>query len=247
MSSIGKIMKMGRMFPDDDRLLIAPHEGLRPERRWVDVAKAIIKGGADVLLTRPGILMIHHKAVAGKIPIMLNVPLEPDFVDVAVKMDAAAVKWQFFGPLDMLPWADVHRFGMKCEEKQMPFLCEPVPMDKTRAEGGKNITDPDILLRASLTAVAQGADIIKTSFSGTPESYKKVTSRCPVPLVVLGGPLVSDKECLEYMKGSMDGGAAGGAIGRNVTTNKDPEKMVRALQKIIHDDASVDEALKELK
>jgi DhnA family fructose-bisphosphate aldolase class Ia len=246
MSSIGKKMRMGRMFPDDDRILISPHEGLRPGRRWVDVAKQIIKGGADVLLTRPGILMHHHEAVAGKIPIMLNVPLEPDFVDLAVKMDAAAVKWQFFGPLNKLPWADVHRFSMKCEEEQMAFLCEPVPMDKPRAEGGKNITDPDILLRASLTGVAHGADIIKTSFSGTPESYKKVTSRCPVPVVVLGGPLVPDKECLEYVRGSMDGGAAGGAIGRNITTNKSPKKMVRAIQKIIHDDASVEEAMREL-
>jgi len=35
-------------------------------------------------------------------------------------------------------------------------------------------------------------------------------------------------------------------FGRNVTTHPNPEKMVRALQKIIHDDVSIEEAKKEL-
>jgi fructose-bisphosphate aldolase/2-amino-3,7-dideoxy-D-threo-hept-6-ulosonate synthase len=247
MTSIGKVMKMGRLFPDDDRLLITPHEGLRPDRRWVDVAKAVIKGGTDAILTTPGILMRHHEAVAGKVPFLLQTPLDPKYVDIAVSMDAVAVKWQYFGPIQNLPWWDVNRFAMECEEAGMPFLCEPVPMDKPRNEGGKNIDDPDVILGAALRGVANGADIIKCNYSGTPESFKKVTSRCPVPVVVLGGPLVPDKQCLEWVKGSVDGGAVGGAIGRNTTTHRDPEKIIRAIQKIIHDDASVDEALKELK
>lgn len=246
MASIGKTMRIGRLFPEDDRLLIVPHESIRAGRNWIDVTKAVIKGGADALLTKPGILKQYHREIAGKIPIILNVPLDPSYVDLAIKLDAVAVKHQYFGPSEGLPWLEVNRFATKCDEEGMPFLYEPVPMDKSRAEGGHNIEDPSVVLQACLRAVSNGADLLKINYTGTPESFKKVTSRCPVPIVVLGGPLVPDKEFLEYIKGSVDGGAVGGAIGRNTTTHRDPEKIVRSIQKIIHDDASVEEALKEL-
>jgi DhnA family fructose-bisphosphate aldolase class Ia len=239
-------MKLGRLFPNDDRILIIPHESLRSHTRWVDVTKAVIRGGADALLTTPGILKKHHREIAGKIPVILTVPLEPQYVDLAVKMDAAAVKYHYFGPAEGIPWQQVNRFGMKCEEAGMPFLYEPVPMDKKPIEGGKNITEPEVILGACLKAVTNGADLLKTNYSGTSESFQKVTSRCPVPVVVLGGPLVPDRQCLEWIKGAVDGGAVGGALGRNTTTHREPEKIVKAIVKIIHEDASVEEALKVL-
>ena len=62
-SSIGNILKMGRLFPKDDRILIVPHESIRPNRQWVDVTKAVIRGGADAILTTPGILKKYYKEV----------------------------------------------------------------------------------------------------------------------------------------------------------------------------------------
>jgi DhnA family fructose-bisphosphate aldolase class Ia len=239
-------MKLGRLFPNDGRLLIIPHEAIRVQARWVDVTKAVIRGGADALILTPGILKTHHSKIAGKIPIIMNVPLEPEYIDMAVKMDVAAVKVHHFGPEDTFPWDQVQKFSMKCEEKGMPFLYEPVPMTAFWSEGGNYVHDPDIIMKAVLNAVARGADFIKTSYTGDPESFKKITSRCPIPIVALGGPLVPDRETLEWIKGTMEGGGVGGAFGRTTTTHKSPEKIVRAIHRIIHDDATVDEALKEL-
>ena len=87
MSSIGKVMKLGRLFPNDGRILIIPHEAIRVQTRWVDVTKAVIRGGADALIVTPGILKMHHSKIAGKIPIIMNVPLDAEYVDIAVKMD----------------------------------------------------------------------------------------------------------------------------------------------------------------
>lgn len=246
MTSIGKVMRLGRLFPDDDRILIIPHEAIRPNTRWVDVTKAVIRGGADAIIVTPGILKMHHSKIAGKISMIMNIPLDPDLIEVAVDMDAAALKVHHFGPENTFQWAAVEKFAMKCEDLGMPLLYEPVPMTATWAEGGTYIHDPEIIMRAVLNAVARGADLIKTSYTGDPKSFKTITSRCPLPIVALGGPLVPDHQTLEWIKGTMDGGGVGGAFGRTTTTHKNPEKITRALHKIIHDDASVEEALKEL-
>jgi DhnA family fructose-bisphosphate aldolase class Ia len=44
----------------------------------------------------------------------------------------------------------------------------------------------------------------------------------------------------------MDAGAAGGAFSRNTVTHPNPEKIVKAIRKIIHAGASIAEAANEL-
>ncbi|MDQ1280600.1 MAG: fructose-bisphosphate aldolase / 2-amino-3,7-dideoxy-D-threo-hept-6-ulosonate synthase [Thermoproteota archaeon] len=250
MVSIGKEMRMAQIFADDGKTLVSPHESIRPGRDWGEVAKLIIAGGGGkpghVLMTVPGILKNYYKAVAGKIPIILTVPLEPQYVDLAVKMGAVAVKWSYFGPIDKLPRADVQRFAAKCDEAEIPFYYEPVPMTATRAEGGKNITDPKILLQTCLAGASFGADFIKTEYSNSPETFKEIVKACPVPVTVLGGERISDDECLKRIKSVIDGGGAGGAFGRNVTTHPNPDKIVKAIMMIVHEGASVEEAKKIL-
>ena len=251
MVSIGKEMRMAEIFADDGKTLVTPHESIRPDRDFGEVAKLIIAGSqgkpGHVLMTRPGLLKNYYKAVAGKIPIILTVPLEERYVDLAVKMGAVAVKWSHFGPMDKLPRAEIQRFSQKCDEAEMPFYYEPVPMSAPRAEGGKNITDTKVLLQTCLEGVTFGADFIKTEYSGSPESYRTITSKIRIPVTVLGGERISDDECLKRIKGVVDGGGAGGAFGRNVTTHPNPDKIVKALMMIIHEGASIAEAKKALK
>lgn len=88
---------------------------------------------------------------------------------------------------------------------------------------------------------------MKTVYVGPVNEYRNVIETCPVPIVVMGGPKVSnEKEFLQMIKNSIEAGAIGGAIGRNIWQYKDPEKMTRAISKIIHEDITVEEALKIL-
>ena len=48
------------------------------------------------------------------------------------------------------------------------------------------------------------------------------------------------------VKDSIKAGGAGLSIGRNVFQHEDPAKMVKALTAIVHNDASVSEAMKIL-
>ena len=56
----------------------------------------------------------------------------------------------------------------------------------------------------------------------------------------------TSRRVLETVKGMIDAGGAGVFFGRNIWQYEDPIAMTRALRRIIHENASVDEAIKEL-
>ena len=69
-----------------------------------------------------------------------------------------------------------------------------------------------------------------------------------MPVVVLGGPGQDDpRATLEMVRASMDAGAAGATVGRNIWQAEDPQGMAAALRAIIHEDATVADALTRLK
>ncbi|HID94588.1 MAG TPA: fructose-bisphosphate aldolase, partial [Candidatus Latescibacteria bacterium] len=84
-------------------------------------------------------------------------------------------------------------------------------------------------------------------YTGDPKSFKEVIEYCPVPYVVLSGPASDDPEIfLKFVQEAIGCGAAGVSVGRNVWTYKDPTTMTRALCRLVHEEASVEEAMKEL-
>ncbi|MED6298749.1 MAG: fructose-bisphosphate aldolase, partial [Verrucomicrobiota bacterium] len=68
-----------------------------------------------------------------------------------------------------------------------------------------------------------------------------------VPVIVLGGASMGDDQTLFSMvRDSLDAGASGIAIGRNVWQHERPVSMARSLSSMVHDDASVSSAMKLL-
>ncbi len=67
------------------------------------------------------------------------------------------------------------------------------------------------------------------------------------PVVILGGPSRGDdRGVLQDIRNAMDAGAVGITIGRNIWANEQPARMVAALSAIVHQDAPVDVAMREL-
>ncbi len=115
-----------------------------------------------------------------------------------------------------------------------------------QGRGGAKPTVEDVIFAARVGAEL-GADFIKTSYIGPPETYREVTEVCYAPLVVLGGEKASDdRGVLEAAAGALEAGAVGVAIGRNVWQHPDPAGMVRALVALVHGGATVDEALEDI-
>jgi fructose-bisphosphate aldolase/2-amino-3,7-dideoxy-D-threo-hept-6-ulosonate synthase len=92
-----------------------------------------------------------------------------------------------------------------------------------------------------------GADIVKTNYTGDIDSFREVVDGCLAPIVIAGGPTKGhERDFLQTVWGSIQAGAAGTSIGRNVFQARNPTKMVRAVSGIVHEGLSVDEAMKIL-
>jgi len=100
---------------------------------------------------------------------------------------------------------------------------------------------------AARAAAELGADIVKTVYTGDPDSFRTVTRGCPVPVVVAGGSKTDERATLTLIAGAMEGGATGISIGRNAFQHPAPDRFVRAAAAIVHEGRTVDEALEILK
>lgn len=92
-----------------------------------------------------------------------------------------------------------------------------------------------------------GADIVKTNYTGNIDSFREVVRGSLAPVVIAGGPVKGqERKFIQMVWEAMQAGAAGASIGRNIFQSKEPTKMVRAVVRIVHEGASVEEALKEI-
>jgi fructose-bisphosphate aldolase/2-amino-3,7-dideoxy-D-threo-hept-6-ulosonate synthase len=125
----------------------------------------------------------------------------------------------------------------------MPLLAMMYP----RGAKIKNEHGVEHVALAARVAAELGADLVKTVYTGDPDSFREVTRGCPVPVVVAGGSKTDERATLELIAGAMEGGAAGISIGRNAFQHPAPDRFVRAAAAIVHEGRSVEEALEIIK
>jgi fructose-bisphosphate aldolase/2-amino-3,7-dideoxy-D-threo-hept-6-ulosonate synthase len=272
---IGKEIRLARLFTSkskrfvlvtlDHGICIKPMKGLEDTKRVVKVA---IDGGADAVLVTPGIAKNVYKEMAGNIPFMLRIDgtatsVGPDLtndhlissVEQALRFGADAVAT--FGVIGVPREAELIEKNGKvselCELWGMPLMIEMIPPDilthqfKTKAER-EWPKDPEIIKFSARVAAEVGADVVKGYYTGDPKSFKEVIRYCPIPYLVLSGPASDDPEVLlKFIREAMDCGAGGVSMGRNIWEAEDPVPILRAISKIVHDDASVETAMKEIK
>ncbi len=58
---------------------------------------------------------------------------------------------------------------------------------------------------------------------------------CPVPIVVAGGKKLPEKDALTLAYRSIQGGAKGVDMGRNIFQSNNPVLMAHAVRKIVHE------------
>lgn len=126
----------------------------------------------------------------------------------------------------------------------MPLVAEMLPMG---FEDFKQYTPKNIALACRIGA-ENGVDIVKTQYTGDIDSFKAVVEGCYKPVVVLGGGNTStDADLLKTIKDSLEAGGSGVAIGRSIWRHTHPDKLCKAIVRIVHDEASVEQALLELR
>ena len=117
-----------------------------------------------------------------------------------------------------------------------------------RGEAVPNDTAPEMIAYAARAGLEVGADAVKIKYTGDSETFKwAVKSAGTARVFMSGGPKApTDEAFLTQVKGVMDAGATGLAVGRNVWQHEHPLKMAAALREIIINGQSVETALKKL-
>lgn len=85
-----------------------------------------------------------------------------------------------------------------------------------------------------------GAHMVKCYYTDT--EFDTVTSCCPVPIVIAGGKKLPEKEAMEMAWNAINQGANGVDMGRNIFQSDSPVAMIKAVRKIVHEKASVEDA-----
>jgi putative autoinducer-2 (AI-2) aldolase len=97
---------------------------------------------------------------------------------------------------------------------------------------GKNMERTSQYFKLATRIVAElGAHIIKTYYC---DNFEEIVAACPVPIVVAGGKKLPEKEALSMAYKSMQGGARGLDMGRNIFQSSNPAVMADAIGKIVH-------------
>lgn len=94
----------------------------------------------------------------------------------------------------------------------------------------------DMVSHACRIAVELGADIIKTNYTGSVESFKKVIYNAgDIPVVTAGGLKVDEEIALCNVRSAMEAGASGVCFGRNFFYRKDILSFAKKVRDIINE------------
>lgn len=117
-----------------------------------------------------------------------------------------------------------HRIGM-------PLLVEVVLWGARLAE----TRDPQLLSWGCRMAAELGADIVKTEYTGEPETMAEVIEGCPVPVLILGGAKTeSEATLLETTREAVNVGARGVVYGRNIWQAEEPLRISASIREVLH-------------
>ncbi len=114
-----------------------------------------------------------------------------------------------------------------------------IPVIGVTAVGKDMVRDARYLALASRIIAETGGHIVKTYYC---EDFERVTSTCPVPVVMAGGKKLPEREALDMTFKAIEGGAAGVDMGRNIFQSDSPLGMIKAVNAVVHGNVSVDDA-----
>jgi fructose-bisphosphate aldolase, class I len=170
-------------------------------------------------------------------------------VEQAVALDAACIVLNLFwapGQDDLYRQCveNIMRIKPQCERYGMPMMIEPMTLVPDEQGGYKFSPDLHQTVALARHAVELGADIVKADVAEQLDEYHLIVqAAAPKPMLPRGGARVSDHEILTRTLALMQQGASGIVYGRNIFAHPHPQRMVRACQAVVHESATVAQAL----
>jgi DhnA family fructose-bisphosphate aldolase class Ia len=225
------------------------------------VIRSCVAGGADGILTTKGFADAAREEWNRSTGLILRVTggftvlgggfaeemiMEPESV-LAYGTSCAAVTVKFgheregaFIKQASLAIDAFHRLGL-------PVMIEAMAKG-TINKNNFPANDPEGIRMAARMAAEIGADLVKTYYTGSPESFARVTSGCPVPVVILGGAKTDSPEgVFQDIFDSLASGGAGIAMGRNIWGFPKLDAMLDAVKGLVHAGWTVEQSMERIR
>ncbi|WP_431876031.1 3-hydroxy-5-phosphonooxypentane-2,4-dione thiolase [Micromonospora marina] len=156
-------------------------------------------------------------------------------IEDAVRLNAAALAIQVFvgGEHESRSVANLARLVDAGQRHGIAVL-------GVTAVGKDMVRDARYFRLATRISAEMGAHVVKTYY--VEEGFETVTASCPVPIIVAGGKKLPELEALTMAYRSMQEGAAGVDMGRNIFQSEHPAAMLAAIRAVVHHDAKPEEA-----
>ncbi|MGC2034308.1 MAG: fructose-bisphosphate aldolase [Thermoplasmata archaeon] len=245
----GKQIRLKRIFPDAGRKLFSvpldhsvsmgPIDGLESV---APVARALQAGGVDLLIVTKGavrevapvlgprtLLGIHISASTSLGPgsnhkVLVGTAAEA----VSLGADLLSVQVNFGVPEEGAMLSDLGLVVDQCRGLGLPLVC----MTYVKKPNGGTA---DEIRHACRATADTGADIVKTSYPGSVEEYRKLVATTPVPVLLGGGARADDDSgLLRLVRETVEVNAAGICIGRNLFQRDPVEPLAREVARILH-------------
>lgn len=158
-------------------------------------------------------------------------------IDEALRLDAAAVAVSVFvgSSFERQTLANLASTVDRAAASDLPVLAVTAV--------GKELGNQDLRYLSLATRICAelGATMVKTYYA---PGFEELVASAMVPVVIAGGKkLETVEDALEMAHGAVAAGAVGVDFGRNVWQSSHPEAIIRALRAIVHDGATVGDAL----
>ncbi|WP_314001995.1 2-amino-3,7-dideoxy-D-threo-hept-6-ulosonate synthase [uncultured Paenibacillus sp.] len=260
MALLGKEIRMRRLLNEKTGRLLAVAVDQAPARGIFDELmpigrkiSEIVEGGPDAMTMHKGIADMCFRQHAGKTALILKCstfsPFQPNYdvqvaeVEEGIRLGADAVSMGCIvgggdQPEQLRSLAVV---AGRAAEHGIPMIAHIYPRgNQIPAEEKDHWKHVAYAVR---TGAELGVDIVKTKYTGDPDTFAKVVASTPARVVVAGGETGTQVEdYFQMAKDVIEAGGAGITFGRFVWNTSNPTAIVQALKHVIHDNGSVNEA-----
>lgn len=211
----------------------------------VDIAS---RGGFNGLALQKGVAERYYD---GKVPLILKVNGKSSLpkgepiarqncsVEYAGSLGAKAIGYTIYlgSGYESEMFAEFGRVQEEAHERGLAAITWVYP----RGAAIQSDTSKEIVAYAARTALELGADAAKIKYTGDSQSFGwavKAAGRAKV--FMSGGPkAATDEGFLAQVRGAIDAGATGIAVGRNVWQHQEPLKMSELLKQVVFDNLQV--------
>jgi len=213
------------------------------------IMETAFKGGFNGIVFQKG---LAEKYYDGKVPLIVKTNGKAGLtkgevnskqncsVEYALSLGAKAVGYtiylgsQFEGEM----FQEFGRLQEKAHEHGLPAIAWVYP----RGQAVANDTTKEIVAYAARVGLELGADAVKIKYTGDPLTFSwAVKSAGKAHVYMSGGPKApTDQDFLNQVRGVIQAGATGLAVGRNVWQNEDPIRMANYLRQIIFEKKTVE-------